>query len=99
MKIRISVVCILLCGAVVALAADPYLARRQAMVEHDIKGRGIRDRKVLEAMSRVPRHLFVGERQQGQAYGDHPLPIGEGFPDLDGVDRLDEFGQHRSLVA
>ena len=61
-----------------ALAADPYLAKRQTMVEQDIKGRGIRDRKVLEAMGKVPRHLFVGVLQKGQAYGDHPLPIGEG---------------------
>jgi len=78
MKIRISVVCILLCGTVAALAADPYLARRQRMVEQDIKGRGIGDKKVLETMSRVPRHLFVGVLQKGQAYGDHPLSIGEG---------------------
>ena len=78
MKIRIIVLCILLCAVSGALAADPYLAKRQKMVEQDIKGRGIRDGKVLAALGRVPRHLFVGVRQQGQAYGDHPLPIGEG---------------------
>ena len=69
---------ILLGIACVAPAADPFLARRQAMVEHDIKGRGIRDRRLLEAMQKVPRHLFVGESQRWQAYADHPLPIGEG---------------------
>jgi len=78
MKIRIIVLCILLCAASGALAADPYLAKRQTMVEQDIKGRGISDKKVLAAMAKIPRHLFVGQRQQGQAYGDHPLPIGEG---------------------
>lgn len=48
------------------------------MVEHDIKGRGIKDKKVLDAMNKVPRHLFVAESQWSKAYNDHPLPIGEG---------------------
>ncbi|HEX2770182.1 MAG TPA: protein-L-isoaspartate(D-aspartate) O-methyltransferase [Geobacteraceae bacterium] len=69
---------ILLGIACVVLAADTFLARRQAMVEHDIKGRGIRDRRLLEVMQKVPRHLFVEESQRWQAYADHPLPIGEG---------------------
>jgi len=69
---------ILLGIACVAPAADTFLARRQAMVEHDIKGRGIRDRRLLEAMQKVPRHLFVDESQRWQAYADHPLPISEG---------------------
>jgi protein-L-isoaspartate(D-aspartate) O-methyltransferase len=78
MKIRAVFCVMVLCAAWAALAADPNLARRQKMVAQDIKGRGIRDRKVLEAMGTVPRHLFVGVRQQGEAYEDHPLPIGEG---------------------
>ncbi len=78
MRIRIAFCGILLFAVSGALAADPYLAKRQAMVEQDIKGRGIRDGKVLEAMGKVPRHLFVGNLQRWQAYGDHPLPIGEG---------------------
>ena len=78
MKI-VAIVCVMfLCAAWSALAADQYLAKRQKMVEQDIKGRGIRDRKVLAAMGKVPRHLFVGNLQRWQAYGDHPLPIGEG---------------------
>jgi protein-L-isoaspartate(D-aspartate) O-methyltransferase len=48
------------------------------MVKHDITGRGIKDKKVLEVMGRIPRHLFVDESLRGQAYADHPLPIGEG---------------------
>jgi protein-L-isoaspartate(D-aspartate) O-methyltransferase len=48
------------------------------MVERDLKGRGIRDGKVLEVMGKVPRHLFVDEYLKDRAYGDHPLPIGEG---------------------
>ena len=48
------------------------------MVEKDIKGRGVHDKRVLDAMLKVPRHLFVDEAQRGKAYADHPLPIGEG---------------------
>ncbi len=76
---NIVILCCLLIGiAGDVLSADPFIARRQAMVEHDIKGRGISDRRVLEAMGRVPRHLYVDEHQRWQAYADHPLPIGEG---------------------
>jgi protein-L-isoaspartate(D-aspartate) O-methyltransferase len=48
------------------------------MVSTQIDARGIHDYRVLEAMRKVPRHLFVGEALQDQAYGDFPLPIGEG---------------------
>jgi protein-L-isoaspartate(D-aspartate) O-methyltransferase len=51
---------------------------RDKMVTTQIEGRGIRDRRVLDAMRKVPRHLFVGEALQDQSYGDFPLPIGEG---------------------
>lgn len=51
---------------------------REKMVATQIEGRGIRDPRVLDAMRKVPRHLFVGEALQDQAYGDFPLPIGEG---------------------
>jgi protein-L-isoaspartate(D-aspartate) O-methyltransferase len=48
------------------------------MIEHDIKGRGIKDRGVLEAMGKIPRQRFVDKSLMKQAYADHPLPIGEG---------------------
>jgi len=48
------------------------------MIEHDIKGRGIKDKAVLDAMGKIPRHLFVGKSLMNKAYADHPLPIGEG---------------------
>lgn len=51
---------------------------RREMVEKDLRGRGIKDRKVMDAMSLVPRHLFVPARQRAFAYEDRPLPIGEG---------------------
>ena len=50
---------------------------REKMVDTQIATRGIHDHGVLEAMRKVPRHLFVGEALQDQAYGDFPLPIGE----------------------
>jgi protein-L-isoaspartate(D-aspartate) O-methyltransferase len=52
-------------------------AQRQEMVESQLRARGIRDERVLQAMARVPRHRFVGEAYWNQAYDDHPLPIGE----------------------
>ncbi len=57
--------------------AIDYSKARLKMVEEQIVARGIKDSRVIEAMKKVPRHLFVEEALQGQAYGDHPLPIGE----------------------
>lgn len=48
------------------------------MVEAQIRRRGVKDRRVLEAMEKVPRHLFVPGNMAGWAYGDEPLPIGSG---------------------
>jgi protein-L-isoaspartate(D-aspartate) O-methyltransferase len=60
-------------------AEDPIFSEaRQRMVERDLKGRDIKDPRVLEAMGRVPRQLFVQPSLRSQAYADHPLPIGEG---------------------
>jgi len=51
--------------------------QRDEMVRRQIEARGIADPEVLRAMRAVPRHLFVSEALQDQAYGDFPLPIGE----------------------
>jgi protein-L-isoaspartate(D-aspartate) O-methyltransferase len=51
--------------------------QREEMVRKQIEARGVTDRKVLEAMNKVPRHLFISEALWDQAYGDFPLPIGE----------------------
>ncbi|RUM34031.1 MAG: protein-L-isoaspartate O-methyltransferase [Desulfobulbus sp.] len=48
------------------------------MVEEQLVPRGIHQQATLEAMSTVPRHLFVEDAMQARAYGDHPLPIGGG---------------------
>ena len=47
------------------------------MVEEQIISRGIKDAKLIAAMKKIPRHLFVEEALHSQAYTDHPLPIGE----------------------
>ena len=48
------------------------------MVEEQLRGRGIRDERVLEAMARVPRHEFVPAEHRDEAYEDHPIGIGAG---------------------
>ena len=48
------------------------------MVEHQLRGRDVVDERVIAAMERVPRELFVPERLQRRAYEDAALPIGEG---------------------
>jgi len=57
---------------------EGYEAEREAMVRYQIEVRGIKDRRVLKAMRRVPRHLFVPPEYRDAAYEDRPLPIGEG---------------------
>jgi protein-L-isoaspartate(D-aspartate) O-methyltransferase len=48
------------------------------MVRNQIEGRGITDARVVAAMRKVERHLFVPPEEAFRAYGDHPLPIGHG---------------------
>ena len=55
-----------------------YRQARERMVQEQLVSRGIRDSRVLAAMAKVRRHLFVAEELRDQAYDDHPVPIGEG---------------------
>ena len=57
--------------------AEIFSTLRHNMVEFQLRERGISDERVLDAMTRVPRHEFAPESCRGQAYEDHPLPIGE----------------------
>jgi len=57
---------------------DAFGMVRDRMVEEQLARRGIRDPRVLTAMRLVARHLFVEEALWPRAYGDHPLPIGQG---------------------
>jgi len=63
------------CGQQAPTVAD-FAARRQQMVERQLKSRGIKDDRVLAAMAKVPREEFVPADERGDAYQDGPLPIG-----------------------
>jgi len=54
-----------------------HIKPRMKMITSQLISRGISNEKVLKAMERIPRHLFVDEGLQDQAYADNPLPIGE----------------------
>jgi protein-L-isoaspartate(D-aspartate) O-methyltransferase len=60
------------------LKKPDFALARKRMVQEQLVARGIKDTQVLDAMRKVPRHLFVEEGLWHQAYGDFPLPIGEG---------------------
>lgn len=51
---------------------------RLRMVEEQLRARGIRDERLLGAMAKIPREPFVCPEEFGNAYGDHPVPIGAG---------------------
>ncbi len=55
-----------------------YAAEREAMVERQLRRRGIKDRPILDAFLAVPREEFVSAEYVHLAYGDHPLPIEAG---------------------
>ncbi|MBD3379754.1 MAG: protein-L-isoaspartate(D-aspartate) O-methyltransferase [Candidatus Omnitrophica bacterium] len=83
-----------------------FRRRREKMVKEQIKARGVDDPRVINAMLKVKRHLFVPEAVKGAAYSDRPLPIGYGQTisqpfivgymtqalDLDPADRVLEIG-------
>ena len=55
-----------------------YFPLLEKMVREQLKARGIRNERVLEAFQRVPRHFFVPRDKQSEAFEDHPVSIGEG---------------------
>ncbi|MEI8182894.1 MAG: protein-L-isoaspartate(D-aspartate) O-methyltransferase [Desulfomonile sp.] len=57
---------------------DDFSDARKNMVERQLVARGIRDRRVLQAMEELPRDLFVDQDSVSEAYHDNPLPIGYG---------------------
>lgn len=61
-----------------ACGQSEYAPLRERMVREQIESRGVRDKRVLAAMRRVPREEFVPDNVKPLAYNDHPLPIGEG---------------------
>ena len=93
--------------------ADPFLSKRQLMVELQLRQRGIRDPRVLQAFLDVPRHEFVPGEKRAQAYDDQPLEIGAGQTisqpyiiaamlqalDLKGTERVLDVGTGSGYVA
>jgi protein-L-isoaspartate(D-aspartate) O-methyltransferase len=65
-------------GLLSSQSEETQSAQREEMVQSQIEARGIKDRSVLAAMRKVPRHRFVPPSLRGRAYTDGPLPIGEG---------------------
>ena len=57
---------------------DSFKNEVEEMVNLQLINRGITDKNVLNAFLNIPRHRFVPENLAGEAYDDHPLPIGEG---------------------
>lgn len=62
----------------IPVQTDDMTVQRNRMVKEQIISRGVSDKRVLDAMSKIHRHLFVAESSRNRAYGDHPLPIDEG---------------------
>jgi protein-L-isoaspartate(D-aspartate) O-methyltransferase len=88
------------------VAQDPWQLPRERMVEEQLRGRGVRQPELLQAMEQVPRHLFVPEPVRPRAYGEGSLPITAGefisepylsarmieLLELDGDERVLEVG-------
>ena len=72
----IVIVLVMFAGMLTYAQADNWQALRQQMVDTQIRARQVQSEAVLQAMARVPRHLFVPESLRPHAYEDRPLPIG-----------------------
>ena len=68
----------MIAGAELKAEWSRFARERERMVDEQVIARGVTDPRVIEAMRRLPRHVFVDEALRDRAYGDHPLPIGEG---------------------
>jgi protein-L-isoaspartate(D-aspartate) O-methyltransferase len=66
------------CGPAMKSETDTEHASREAMVRNQILARGVKEPRLLAALRRIPRHLFLEEAYRAAAYADHPAPIGEG---------------------
>src|SRR6188768_3050706 len=61
-----------------AVAQEPYVMQREAMVREQIEARGVKDPRVLDALRRVARERFVLSGSEALAYQDFPVGIGHG---------------------
>lgn len=58
------------------LYSEEYKEKREKMVKEQIIARGVRNERVIDAMLKIPRHIFVPKEREEEAYEDYPLPIG-----------------------
>jgi protein-L-isoaspartate(D-aspartate) O-methyltransferase len=72
----LTVFAIIACTALTVADEEVFMFAREKMVKEQIARRGVKDERVLEAMGKVERHLFVPENLKNLAYTDGPLPIG-----------------------
>ncbi|MCE5347581.1 MAG: protein-L-isoaspartate(D-aspartate) O-methyltransferase [Bacteroidales bacterium] len=77
MRLAVVIICIIMWENIFP-QIDKYYAARNNMVKTQIIDRGITDAATLNALSKVPRHLFVPKENMNNAYADCPLPIGYG---------------------
>lgn len=77
MKFSLIAIIIAMTGFILP-QSDKYESVRHRMVKSQIQDRGVTNQAVLEAMKKVPRHLFVPPEYVDEAYNDYPLPIGYG---------------------
>jgi protein-L-isoaspartate(D-aspartate) O-methyltransferase len=76
LKKRMSYSIIALEGRVKTMEDNKFTIMRDKMVREQLRGRGLKNEKVIEAFCKVPRHYFTDQAIPELAYGDHPLPIG-----------------------
>lgn len=75
---QIIITVVLFSVVVLGFAQEDYATQRELMLKTQLESRGIHHSKTLNAMRKVPRHLFVPEHLRSAAYSDGPLPIGDG---------------------
>ena len=104
--VLVSLSCLFWLGDTEAQAQDAFETQRHDMVDLQVRQRGVQEPAVLDAMEKVPRHLFVPPQLEKEAYDDRPLPIAPGqtlsqayvsarmiaLLELDGDERVLEIG-------
>lgn len=75
---RVLIIILILLFPLQSPQTDQYTPLREKMVKQQLVDRGITDKKTIDALMEVPRHLFVPQDLQERAYEDAPLPIGFG---------------------
>jgi protein-L-isoaspartate(D-aspartate) O-methyltransferase len=72
----VIIILFMVSGHLLLPQSDKYEVLREKMVKEQIIDRGIKDKAILDAMKKIPRHLFVPQEVANEAYTDQPVPIG-----------------------